>query len=139
MSTKDPLNFRTPIYTQVNCYLDSDLAPVTDGVQWGHIGAMLIIYLVLPESPAWCAARDKPERAKKAMRFIYRGVSGFDADAQYQVLAAAVAHENAVAEENKSVKWYSIFKGVNGVSMGCTYDHHSLIGHSVEQSSALGL
>lgn len=84
--------------------------------QWGHIGLMLIIYLVLPESPAWCASRDKPERAKKSMRFIYRGVDGFDADAQYEVLATTIAHEKAVAEENKSIQWWSIFKGVNGVS-----------------------
>lgn len=78
---------------------------------------MLIIYIFLPESPAWAASRDKPERAKKSMRLIYRGVEGYDVDAQYEIMATAIAHERAVAEENKSVKWYSIFKGVNGVSI----------------------
>lgn len=77
---------------------------------------MLIIYLVLPESPAWAASRDKMEKAKKSMRFIYRGVENYDVDTQYEVLASTIAHEKAVAEENKSVQWYSIFKGVNGVS-----------------------
>lgn len=77
---------------------------------------MLIIYICLPESPAWAASRDKTEVAKKSMRFIYRGVDGYDVDTQYEVLASTIAHEKSVAEENKSVKWYSIFKGVNGVS-----------------------
>lgn len=78
---------------------------------------MLIIYILLPESPAWAASRDKPEKAKKSMRLIYRGVEGYDVDIQYEVLASTVAHEKAVAEENKSIRWYSIFKGVNGVSL----------------------
>lgn len=77
---------------------------------------MLAIYLVLPESPAWAVSRDKPEKAKKSMRFIYRGVAGYNVDTQYEVLASTIAHERAVAEENRSIKWYSIFKGVNGVS-----------------------
>jgi len=97
MSTYDPLNFRTPIYTQ-----------------WGHIGMMLIIYVFLPESPAWLASRDDAERAKKNMRLIYRGVEGFNVDEQYDVLARTIAHERAVAAEMRSEKWYSIFKGTNG-------------------------
>ena len=97
MSTYAPKNFRTPIYTQ-----------------WGHIGLMLIIYIFLPESPAWCASKDNEEKAKKNMRIIYRGVEGFDVDEQYLVLQQTIAHERAVAQELKSEHWYNIFKGTNG-------------------------
>lgn len=97
MSTYDPNNFRTPVYTQ-----------------WGHIGLMLIIYIILPESPAWCASKDKADRAKKNMRFIYRGVEGFNIDEQYEVLVRTIEHERAVAAEMRDTKWWSIFKGTNG-------------------------
>lgn len=97
MSTYAPTNFRTPIYTQ-----------------WGHIGVMLIIYLIIPESPAWCASRGKVEKAKKNMRFIYRGVEGFNVDEQYLVLEQAIAHEQAVAAEAGRTAWWEIFRGVNG-------------------------
>lgn len=57
MHSQDPTDYLTPIYTQ-----------------WSQIGLMLLIYIFLPESPAWCASRGKSERAKKALRFLYRGV-----------------------------------------------------------------
>ena len=97
MSTYAPNEFRVPIYTQ-----------------WGHIGLMLIIYICLPESPAWCASRGNVERAKKNMRIIYRGVEGFDVDEQYEVMARAVAHEQFIAEQNRAESWWTIFKGTNG-------------------------
>ena len=77
---------------------------------------MLIIYILLPESPAWCASRDKEAKAKKSMRLIYRGVVEYDVDAQYQILVQTIAHEKQVAQEHKQDRWYSIFRGVNGVS-----------------------
>jgi len=97
MSTYAPMDFRTPIYTQ-----------------WAQIGVMLIIYIILPESPAWCASKDKVEKAKKNMRFIYRGVDDFNVDEQYQVLAQTIAHEQALAAETRQEAWWSIFRGVNG-------------------------
>ena len=97
MSTYAPMDFRTPIYAQ-----------------WAQIGIMFIIYLIIPESPAWCASRDKVDKAKKNMRFIYRGVEGFDVDEQYQVLAQTIAHEKAMAAETRQEAWWSIFRGVNG-------------------------
>lgn len=96
MSTYAPKDFRTPIYTQ-----------------WAHIGVMLIIYVFLPESPAWLASKDRVEDAKKNMRKIYKGVEGFDVDEQYLVLQQTIAHERAVAAEQGTEKWWSIFKGVN--------------------------
>ncbi|KAK8846508.1 hypothetical protein IAR55_005594 [Kwoniella newhampshirensis] len=96
MSTYAPDNFRTPIYTQ-----------------WAQIGIMLIIYIILPESPMWCASRGLEDRAKKSMRWIYRGVEDFDADQQYETYALTVAHEKAVAAATGREKWYAIFQGSN--------------------------
>ena len=96
LSTYAPDNFRTPIYTQ-----------------WAQIGLMLIIYILLPESPIWCASRDLEERAKKNMRLIYRSVDDFDVDHQYEVLAQTLAHEKAEAVATGRSKWYAIFQGTN--------------------------
>ncbi|KIR70588.1 sugar transporter [Cryptococcus deuterogattii CA1014] len=92
--------------------LGNFFAPVA--LQWGHIGLMLVIYLLLPESPAWCATRGLEEKAKKNMQRIYRGVTDFDVDVQYEGLVRAVQHEEAVAAEYKRLSWYNIFRGVDG-------------------------
>ncbi|KAH7119243.1 general substrate transporter [Dactylonectria macrodidyma] len=98
MSSYAPNDFRTPILGQ-----------------WGQIGLMFIIYLIIPESPAWCASRGLEDRAKKALRFLYRGVDDFDFDYQYELLALNIEHEKAVAAEQRSEKWWAIFKGTNGL------------------------
>ncbi|KAL2209240.1 general substrate transporter [Sarocladium strictum] len=97
MNKQNPDDFRTPIYTQ-----------------WGQIGLMAIIYLILPESPAWCATVGKEGKAKKALGRINRGVEDYDADYQYHVLSLALEHERAVAKEMKNEKWWAIFKGTDG-------------------------
>ncbi|KAJ4243680.1 hypothetical protein NW757_011107 [Fusarium falciforme] len=98
MSTYDAKNYLTPVYTQ-----------------WTQIGLMIIIYLLIPESPAWCASRGKAERAKKGLQFIYKGVKDFDVEHQYNLLVLTVDHERTVAAEQRSEKWYAIFKGNNGL------------------------
>ncbi|KAH7161982.1 general substrate transporter [Dactylonectria estremocensis] len=97
MAERDPNNYLTPVYTQ-----------------WSQIGLMFIIYLVIPEPPAWCVTRGKVEQAKKSLRFIYRGVTDFDIEHAYNLLVINVEHERAVAVEQRSEKWYAIFKGIDG-------------------------
>ncbi|WVF65283.1 hypothetical protein IAT40_000006 [Kwoniella sp. CBS 6097] len=96
MSTYAPDEFRVPIYTQ-----------------WAQIGLMLIIYIVLPESPMWCASQGYEERAKSNMRRIYKGVENFDIDQQYETFALTIAHEKEVAAATGREKWYAIFQGPN--------------------------
>lgn len=97
MSRRDPYNWLTPIYTQ-----------------WAMVGIMLIIYVCLPESPAWCATKGKEEQGKKMLRKIYGKVEGFDVDYQYQLICLAIEHERALAAEQRNEKWWAIFKGVDG-------------------------
>ncbi|KAH6697288.1 general substrate transporter [Plectosphaerella plurivora] len=97
MTKQNPMDYLTPVYTQ-----------------FAQVGIMIIIYLIIPESPAWLVSQGKTERAKKAMRFINRGVQGFDVDRQYTVTLAALEHEKSVAGLERSGNWYDIFKGTNG-------------------------
>lgn len=77
---------------------------------------MIVLYVFLPESPSWCATRANKEAAgKKNLLKLYRGVEGYDVDKQWEVLAVTVQHEEEVARENKSIAWYNIFRGTNGV------------------------
>ncbi|WVR08375.1 hypothetical protein IAU60_005430 [Kwoniella sp. DSM 27419] len=107
MSTYAPDDFRTPIYTQ-----------------WSQIGLMLIIYIILPESPMWLASRGAEDKAKKQLKRIYKGVEGFDVDQQYETYALTIAHEKAVAAATGREHWYAIFQGPNlvlGLTLFYTY------------------
>ncbi|KAH7385043.1 general substrate transporter [Cadophora sp. MPI-SDFR-AT-0126] len=94
MSKTDPDNWLTPIYTQ-----------------FGQVGLMFLIYLILPESPAWYVGRGQIDKAKKSLRFMYRGVTDFDYEHHIHLLVINIEHERAEANERKGVKWYEIFKG----------------------------
>ncbi|KAL0931581.1 MFS alpha-glucoside transporter [Colletotrichum truncatum] len=80
-----------------------------------QIGLMIIIYLFVPESPAWCVSQGKEERARKALRQLHWDVNGYDLDHQYNLLVLIVEHEKEVAAEQRREKWYSIFRGQDGL------------------------
>lgn len=98
LSKTDPTDYLTPIYTQ-----------------WAQIGIMFLIYLFVPESPAWCVNAGKADRAKRELVKLNRGVPNYDVERQFQVLVAAVEHEHAVAAEQRRERWYGIFQGTNGL------------------------
>lgn len=70
----------------------------------------------LTRAAAWYASKGKEQQAKKALRLVYRDVPDLDVDAQYEILVAGIEHEREFAIEQKREKWYSIFRGVDGVS-----------------------
>ncbi|KAH2541291.1 hypothetical protein KXW97_004095 [Aspergillus fumigatus] len=98
LSRSDPTDYLTPVYTQ-----------------WAQLGVMLLIYLLVPETPAWCVSAGKLDRAKKELLKLHRGVKDYDADHQLQVLVLAIEHERAVAIEQRREKWYAIFRGTDGL------------------------
>ncbi|KAH8879716.1 putative transporter [Thozetella sp. PMI_491] len=97
MAREHATNYLTPIYTQ-----------------FAQVGLMLIIYLIIPESPAWCVGRGKEEKARKQLQKIYWGVKDFNIDQHLQSLCLTVEHERTVAAEQRGEQWYAIFRGVDG-------------------------
>ncbi|KXJ96275.1 general substrate transporter [Microdochium bolleyi] len=97
LNTNNPFNYTTAIYTQ-----------------WAQIGVMLLVFVCLPESPAWCVNRGLEQRAKENLRRINGSVPNYDVDYQYHVLSMAVEHERAVAIEQRREKWWAIFVGIDG-------------------------
>ncbi|KAM0421157.1 hypothetical protein ACHAPT_011049 [Fusarium lateritium] len=98
MLEKDPDNYLTPVYTQ-----------------WSQIGLMIIIYVFVPESPAWCASKGKEAQAKKNLHRLNWDVEDYDVDHQYNLLLINVEHEQAIAAEQSREKWYNIFRGRDGL------------------------
>jgi MFS family permease len=97
LSQSDPMDYLTPIYTQ-----------------WSQVGLMLLIYLVVPESPAWCVSKGKLDKARKTIRFLNIGVKDLDVEQQVQVIQATLDHERTIAAEQRREKWYAIFYGTDG-------------------------
>ncbi|XPS69547.1 hypothetical protein M3J09_001815 [Ascochyta lentis] len=98
MAKQKPYHWLEPIYTQ-----------------WAQIGIMLAIYLVLPESPAWCVDVNKIDRAKNELRKLNGKVPGYDVDHQVELLLLAVEHERTVAAEQRREHWTAIFRGTDGM------------------------
>jgi hypothetical protein len=104
LNTHNAKNYLNPIYTQ-----------------WAQIGIMLIVYLCIPESPAWCVSAGKMERAKKELLKLNRGVKNYNVEQQFQILSLAVEHERAVATEQRRENWYAIFRGTDGLRTVITF------------------
>ncbi|KAH7030575.1 putative transporter [Microdochium trichocladiopsis] len=97
LNAQNALDYLTPIYTQ-----------------WAQIGIMGIIYLVVPESPAWYVSVGKVDQAQKALERLNGKVAGYDAARETEALALMAEHERALAVEQRREHWYAIFQGVDG-------------------------
>ena len=98
LNKDSPMKYLTPIYTQ-----------------WAQIGIMFLIYIFVPESPAWCVNSDNIDRARRELLKLNRWVKDYNVDQQLQALILAVEHENLIATEQKREKWYNIFRGTDGL------------------------
>ncbi|CEN60929.1 hypothetical protein ASPCAL07600 [Aspergillus calidoustus] len=98
LSQSSPEDWLTPVYTQ-----------------WAQIGVMIIIYIFVPESPVWCVNKGKYDQAKRVLHRLNYGVKDYDVDQQLQLLILSIDHERTVAAEQRSEKWYAIFKGTDGL------------------------
>ncbi|KAF2226018.1 MFS transporter [Elsinoe ampelina] len=96
LNATDPLDFRTPIYTQ-----------------WAMIGVMLIIFLLLPESPWWLAGKGKTEKAAKVVNLVNRDVPGYNAHEVINVMTATIEEEQYTAKKNAQQGAMAVFQGRN--------------------------
>ena len=105
--------FFAPVALKTMADADSNEFRTPFLIQWGLIGLMIIIFLVLPESPAWLAAKGKEDNAKKQLRKINGRVPGYDVDHAYHLLAMTVEHEKALAADMRREKFYHVFRGTD--------------------------
>ena len=61
LNASDPFDFRTPIYTQ-----------------WAMVGVMLIIFLLIPETPWWLASKGKLDSASKVLLRYNGHIEGYN-------------------------------------------------------------
>jgi MFS family permease len=99
---------------EVHSHTDENDWLVPIYTQWGHIGIMLVIFIVLPESAAWAVSQGKHDKARKALRQLYQNVEGLDVDHQVEVLVLLTEHETEVAKAQGREKWWSVFRGTDG-------------------------
>nr|XP_036575076.1 MFS alpha-glucoside [Colletotrichum truncatum]KAF6781586.1 MFS alpha-glucoside [Colletotrichum truncatum] len=72
----DALNYKIPILTQ-----------------WGFLGLMLPIFLWLPETAAYYAARDQDEEGKATLRRVNGSADGYDVEVEYSIIKNTILEE----------------------------------------------
>ncbi|KAB8256146.1 general substrate transporter [Aspergillus pseudonomiae] len=91
-----PLDFRTPIYTQ-----------------WAMVGATIIIFVIMPETPWWLVSKGKLDRAAKILKTYNGRVEGYDVSEQIEIMSATVAEERRIAERDSQEGTWAVFQGRN--------------------------
>ncbi|KAN0114479.1 general substrate transporter [Hyaloscypha variabilis] len=96
LKATDPLNYKTPIYTQ-----------------WAMVIPIGIIFALIPETPWWLASKGKLDESRKVLQICNGGIEGYDIQEQIEVMTATVEMERQLAEENKELGQWAIFQGRN--------------------------
>ncbi|KAK8850771.1 hypothetical protein IAR55_004691 [Kwoniella newhampshirensis] len=76
------LNFRVPIYTQ-----------------WAFLGVMLPIFIYLPETAQYFAARDQDEKGIATLRRVNGYIDGYSPEAEYAIVKNIIIEERALRAE----------------------------------------
>ncbi|KAH8721814.1 sugar transporter [Ilyonectria robusta] len=72
----DPLDYKVPILTQ-----------------WGFLGVMLPVFLWLPETAAYFAAKGRDEDGKATLRRVNGSVQGYDVEVEYAIIKNTILEE----------------------------------------------
>lgn len=80
-------------------------------ILWAPIGAMILFWAFVPESPWFHARRGNKEAAMKSLRQLYGNVSGYDFEEEYNIIARTIEHENVLL--NNKPSYADVFRGVN--------------------------
>ncbi|CAG9997127.1 unnamed protein product, partial [Clonostachys byssicola] len=96
LNASHPFDYKAAIYTQ-----------------WGMIGLILVIFLVIPESPWWLASKGKVEKAYQVLHTCYGAVDGYNIDQQIEIMTSTVAIERQQAETNNELGPFAVFHGRN--------------------------
>ncbi|KAF4499688.1 Major facilitator superfamily domain, general substrate transporter [Fusarium agapanthi] len=93
LKANDPLDFRTPIYTQ-----------------WAMIGCILVALLLIPEFLWWLASKGKVEEASQVLNRSFANVEGYDINQQIEIITSTIALERQQAEQNSELGPWAVFK-----------------------------
>ncbi|WWD16254.1 hypothetical protein CI109_100680 [Kwoniella shandongensis] len=96
LNAKNPLDFRTAIYTQ-----------------WGMIGLMIIIFFFLPESPWWLTSKGKLGRAAGMLSKYYGHLEGYNVQEEVAIMTATIEEERIVAKRDNQEGPFAVFQGTN--------------------------
>ncbi|PSN71411.1 MFS general substrate transporter [Corynespora cassiicola Philippines] len=78
----NPLNYKVPILTQ-----------------WGFLGLMLPIFIWLPETAAYYAARGMDDQGKATLRRVNGRVEGYDVEVEYAIIKNTILEEKSRSAE----------------------------------------
>lgn len=86
-------------------------------ILWAFVGFLLVVFLVLPESPWVYALRDDQEACLKSLKRLYNGVPGSNPEEEYGVILRTLKHEKMLQEASNSASWQDFLEGTNRVSI----------------------
>lgn len=84
---------------------------------WAFVGFLLIVFILLPESPWVYARQDEQEKCMKSLRQLYHEVPGYDSEEEYGIILRTLEHERLFLEANKATSWRDISVGSNRVGL----------------------
>ncbi|KAH8585911.1 general substrate transporter [Bisporella sp. PMI_857] len=96
LHTIAPMDFRTPIYTQ-----------------WAMIGAMLAIFLVIPETPWWLVSKGKFDKARKVLLRYNGHMEDYNVEEVISVMNTTIEGERYIAKRDAQEGQFEIFRGRN--------------------------
>jgi SP family general alpha glucoside:H+ symporter-like MFS transporter len=82
-------------------------------VLWAPIGAMILFWVIVPESPWFHARRGNKEAAMKSMKRLYGNIKDYDYEEEYGIITHTIEHENAMLDNKPQYR--DLFRGINKV------------------------
>lgn len=78
------------------------------------IGALAVIFLVIPESPWWLVQTGQQAKAQAVLEKYNGAIPGYDAVHHVRIMTATVEEAARVNEEKDNIGNFAILKGTNG-------------------------
>lgn len=92
--------------------------------QFGLLGVMGIVFLLVPESVWFLAGKGRLEQAKNNLTLVFGNVKGYDVDHELQVIVNTLNEEkrlnDSFNEQTLIQRYMDCFRGVNKVSLTST-------------------
>jgi len=92
-----PQDWHTPVYTQ-----------------FAMVGAAILMYLFLPESPWWLVSKGKIDQARRVLAKKNGKVPGYDVDAEVGIVVATLERQREWDREAAAEGPFAMLKGLNG-------------------------